>query len=405
MNIWSTCAIAGVLLASSQAAAAGPIACGATYTVQKSDTLFKIAKRAYGDGHKYRFVFEANRNVLPDTDSLEVDIRLVIPCLDGSGTAIRKDALAADAIGGGAEPPAEPSAPGDAPQETIAATPAAVRADGNGLVQAAAGFAAPARTEPVTAAADQDIRLLTGAGFAPYAGADLPGGGIVTALISQALEAAAPDVSHGVSYVDDWTSHIGVLLPIGAFEIGFPWLTPDCGQPAALDAAQRQFCDRFAVSQPIQSIEVGYYTRVDDPLTGQTDIGALSGKRLCLPRGHVSSELARMGLVAPGVTLATDLTARQCFERLAAGEVDAVAMPKPEGDAQMHRSGLDAEIVEVAGLRTTHSLHAIAPKSNPDALADLALIDRGVTMMMRSGQWFAIVSNHLAELSAQTSGF
>ena len=52
-------------------------------TVQKGDTLAKIAQRVLGDGKRWRRILEANRNTsasrLPDPDQLAVGQRLAVP--------------------------------------------------------------------------------------------------------------------------------------------------------------------------------------------------------------------------------------------------------------------------------------------------------------------------------------
>lgn len=39
-----------------------------TYTVQKGDSLSKIAKRIYGDANLWKKIFEANRDQIEDPD-------------------------------------------------------------------------------------------------------------------------------------------------------------------------------------------------------------------------------------------------------------------------------------------------------------------------------------------------
>ena len=51
----------------------------ATHTVQKGESLSKIAKHYYGDMMKYKQIFEANRNQLDDPDQIEVGQVLTIP--------------------------------------------------------------------------------------------------------------------------------------------------------------------------------------------------------------------------------------------------------------------------------------------------------------------------------------
>lgn len=49
------------------------------YTVQKGDTLSKIAKAHYGDAMKYPTIFEANRPMLSDPDKIYPGQTLRIP--------------------------------------------------------------------------------------------------------------------------------------------------------------------------------------------------------------------------------------------------------------------------------------------------------------------------------------
>jgi hypothetical protein len=41
---------------------------GRSYTVQKGDSLSKIAKREYGDAQQWRRIYEANRDLIPNPD-------------------------------------------------------------------------------------------------------------------------------------------------------------------------------------------------------------------------------------------------------------------------------------------------------------------------------------------------
>jgi nucleoid-associated protein YgaU len=43
-------------------------AAGRTYTVQKGDSLSKIAKREYGDAQSWQRIFEANRDTIQNPD-------------------------------------------------------------------------------------------------------------------------------------------------------------------------------------------------------------------------------------------------------------------------------------------------------------------------------------------------
>jgi nucleoid-associated protein YgaU len=50
-----------------------------TYTVEKGDTLSKIAKHFYGNANEYMIIFDANRDQLKDPDKIQIGQVLKIP--------------------------------------------------------------------------------------------------------------------------------------------------------------------------------------------------------------------------------------------------------------------------------------------------------------------------------------
>ena len=50
-----------------------------TITVQPGDSLSKIAKREYGDGNKWRAIFDANRDKIKDPDLIHPGDVLTLP--------------------------------------------------------------------------------------------------------------------------------------------------------------------------------------------------------------------------------------------------------------------------------------------------------------------------------------
>src|SRR5262249_52035977 len=59
------------------APAAPAAAAGGTYTVQKGDTLYKIARERYGDGKQWQRIAAANPGLSPTT--LKVGQKIVVP--------------------------------------------------------------------------------------------------------------------------------------------------------------------------------------------------------------------------------------------------------------------------------------------------------------------------------------
>ena len=52
------------------------------YTIQKGDSLSKIAEKVYGDMHKWKALFEANREVIKDPDLIYPGQQIRVPSLD-----------------------------------------------------------------------------------------------------------------------------------------------------------------------------------------------------------------------------------------------------------------------------------------------------------------------------------
>ena len=50
-----------------------------TYTVQAGDTLGKIAQKVYGDGSRWKEIFEANKETIKNPDLIEVGQEIKIP--------------------------------------------------------------------------------------------------------------------------------------------------------------------------------------------------------------------------------------------------------------------------------------------------------------------------------------
>ena len=64
---------------SSAAATPAAVESARTYTVVEGDSLSKIAKHQYGDGNKWRKIYDANRDVIDNPDLIFPGQQLRIP--------------------------------------------------------------------------------------------------------------------------------------------------------------------------------------------------------------------------------------------------------------------------------------------------------------------------------------
>lgn len=370
-------------------ASAQSISCGGTYVVVPGDTLSEIAARAYTNAG-FQTIFDANRNVLTSPSRLEVGDRLFIPCLDAAGNPLPRGQVAA------LPAPAAPAAPSEAAPAEAAPAEAALRQlvpdPGTGPEFQPAPGAAAISDIP----AGSVVRLYALAQSAPFAGERLPEGGMLTEIIQRALLRAPVPIDYEVTFGDG--SSVGAPSQIAArgADIGFPVLRPDCANPAALGAAERDLCDDYLFSAPVYDFAMGTFVLAAGDFTGASEPAALFGTRLCRPAGASTADLARVGLVAPNINPVEAASTAECFLLLANGDVNVVSVPVTEGLAAIRDLGLGSKVTQAAVASGSSPMHAISPRSNPLAGAYIALVDRGLAEMRGSGEYEAVIDNHLA---------
>ena len=260
----------------------------------------------------------------------------------------------------------------------------------------AAEPAAPVGTAPPVPATGEPVRILSAA-MAPYAGEALPGRGMLAEMATRALGHAAPGRAIRISFVGDRRLHLGVLLPDGAYDIGLPWLKPDCARPGRLSPDLRRRCTEFLWSEPLQEITIGYFAAAGSPLRAAVAPADLAGRRLCRPAGQPRLDLSQNGLVAGRVTVVAGRDLADCLDRLLAGAVDVVTMSVGPVEAEIARRGLADRVEEIPALADRHSLHALAARGSPKGRAALTLIDRGLAILRDTGEWFDVVAKHRSD--------
>ncbi|MGG7566307.1 LysM peptidoglycan-binding domain-containing protein [Rhodovulum sp. DZ06] len=346
------------------------ISCGQTYTVQRGDTLALIAERAYG-ATNFELIYLANTEVIgPNPNLIEVGMPLRIPCIgEAPGAAATAPAAAA------------PGAPGGAPVE--APVEARVRAP-----------------EPVRPGATADVRFIGVDGAAPYSDGALPGGGVFAEMMRLALGASGRPASLEIEYAPDWAAQLTALLPGGGYDVGFPWVRPDCGRPG-LGAESRARCRSFDFSEPFFEVVLSFYTLQNSDYMGADSHDALQGSRICRPDGMFVGDLEAEGLVEPNVSLVAPPTARDCFRALMAGEVNVVSVDSATAEETLAAlPGAARRVRELEGLATLRTLHAVAPRASAQGRRTVERLNQGLQRMRASGEWFSALQKHQAAAAA-----
>lgn len=328
------------------------------YTIEKGDTLSDIARRADLAGG-YQVLYSANRDVLNDPTIIEIGVKLKIPCENGS-LPIDNGVVTITTNNSVSE---------------IKPTPQSSNA-------------APATSTP--------IRYLTGSNYAPFTDENMPEQGMITELVKRGTELGNPDQEYRVTFINDWGSHLTELLPMGAFDAGFPWFLPDCSKVENLSPVNAMRCTEFDASDPLFEALVGYYTLKGSQYEGVTSYEQLFNARVCRPEAWFTFDLEAERLVEPNITRLKPEKQVECWEALLAGEADIVTFDALPAEADIEMLNLQDKVTELSDISGVATMHVFTPKSNPNGKAYLATLNAGLEQMRTNGQWFAIVSKHLA---------
>ena len=347
-------ALAALILALPGVAAAQE-AC-TTYTVRDGDTLGSIAQAAYGS-YDYQMIFNANRDALASNpNNLPPGLQLILPCEDGRLTA-------------------------DSELNAVIATETARQAS------------APSRNQTY----EPPLKFVTANDWAPFTDDKLTGGGIFVRMATTAMQRGGNDRGYEVSYVDDWQSHIDVLLPTGAFDVSIAWESPDCSKLDLLGEYSVRMCTEFDFSLPIYETAYAFNTLIDSKYASARAFGDYAGARICRPEAWPISDLEVQGLVEPLVTYSHPKTTLECAQMLLDGEVDLYVIEAETASSNFEELGATDRVVTNPALATFIKYHFLTSKSNPRGRVYLAMLNRGITEMRESGEWYDIVATGLAE--------
>lgn len=339
----------------SAGAAAAQEAC-TNYTVQDGDTMATIAIAAYGTSN-YQPIFNANRNVITNPNSLAPGLVLALPCEDGS----------------------LPN--GQSAQELIAAEEQRAASVTRSNV-----YAPP-------------IKLVAGNGWAPYTSEALTGGGIMTRLATTSLQRAGNGRDFSVSFVDDWGSHLTTLLPIGAFDVSLAWTIPDCTNRSYEWSDETEArCTQFVATVPVYDVVGGFYTLPESEYANASTYAELEGSTICRMAGWSMVVLEEVGLNRNNTTVIQPTTARECLDAVLTGSADIAAFEIELFAVTMKEMGLtSADIIENPYVSTLSGMSFLAHRSNPFAREYIAMMNKGLNEMRESGEWYAIISDTLRE--------
>ncbi len=348
-------------------AAAAAQSCGTDYIVKEGESLADIAARVYGSSSQWTLIFYANQDRMGANASMLVPgLSIRIPCAGGQQSA---PAAAPDTA-----PPTEPADPD------------------------AADTSSAIELSPVV----KRIEFLTADGYTPFTDRSLPNGGMITHIISAAMDQikqqSQGSFGYNVSWVNDWAAHLNPLLITRAFDAGFPWLKPDCSRPADLSQDARYRCQKFFFSDPLYEVFTALFVKSDSPITFTKD-EEIVGKTLCQPAGYSTYELDKGGrnwVKDNKIVLLRPPAIEECFRLLDSGSVNAVVTADLTGKSAAAALGLGEKVKALSRPVAIGTLHLIVPKTHPHASTMLYYINTAVAKLRESGEYDRIVDRHLS---------
>jgi polar amino acid transport system substrate-binding protein len=332
-----------------------------TYTVKDGDTLGSIAQAAYGT-FDYQNIFNANRDALAaNPNSLPAGLQLILPCEDGRLTP---------------------------DQELSAVIEAETQKQES--------------TKKKSNVYEPPLKFVTSNNWAPFTDETLTGGGIFVRMAATAMQRGGNDRDYVVSYVDDWMSHIDVLLPSGAFDVSIAWESPDCSKLDMLGEFSARMCTEFDFSLPIYETAYSFNTLADSKYANARAFSDYTGAKLCRPEAWPMGDLEVQGLAPPVIEIVQPKNPLDCAEMLLKGEVDIYSIEAETSTTNFTELGGADKVTVNPALTTFITYHFLTSKSNPRGRVYIAMLNRGITEMRESGEWYDIVATGLAEFNKMT---
>ncbi|MBI1385687.1 MAG: transporter substrate-binding domain-containing protein [Rhizobiales bacterium] len=331
--------------------------CGREYVVQEGDSLARIARTVYGQAASWTIIFYANQDRLGAGNSLLVPgLSIRIPCVG---------------------------------QET-------------NLPPAATVEAIPAAPAPITTSSSlRRVEFLTASGYAPFTERALENGGMLTEVVTAAMERlkaeATTPIEYNISWVNDWAAHLNPLLRNRAFDLGFPWFQPPCEQFNQLDEDSQMRCQSFFFSEPLFEPLILLFVRKDSTFEFNSD-GEILGRTLCRPAGYFVFDLNQDGrnwLSENRITLLRPQSVEECFRLLVDGRIDGVALNEFTGRAALASLGLSNQVKAIERPLAISALRVTVPKTHPHARTLLYYVNSALRRLREDGEYDRIIDRHL----------
>jgi polar amino acid transport system substrate-binding protein len=350
MNTIRTLLMTSGLCITGVVASAQSVPCGQDYTIQAGDYLSSIALRAYGDTGNYTLIYSANADVIgSNPGSINVGDRIFIPCLSG---AVSQSTANASVI---REVKTTEQLPG------------------------------PSN--------NQQIRVLSATGWAPFMDEDQAQGGLLTEIINLALENADDQPEYKIDFINDDGAHLNPLIVDHAYDLSIGWSQPNCEDTSRMEDESKFRCNNLNFSDPLYEEVLGYYSLSSDPTF--ENHAELTGKRICRADAFTLAPLEEVDLIEPTISIVRAPDAATCIDFILEGKADVALVAVDVATGRIGVLNVDAQVQLHEELTYVDVLHAVIAKTHPRGDEILTIVNNGLGNIKDSGLWFQTVRRHM----------
>ena len=227
----------------------------------------------------------------------------------------------------------------------------------------------------------QDLRLVSGEDYAPFAGSNLPGGGMLTQIVQAAF--AQQDISTTVTWLPWKRGYLETSQ--GKYPATFPYVrTPEREQ-------------EFLYSAPIFTFNQRLYSRAGE-VYEPDNLPALQGKRFCYPLGWQPPTAIQQMLDSGELTAHNPKTLAACAEFLLLDRDDFFLANAVLANMVLRQMGEQA-----LALRTsessfpTNTLHLLVSRNYPQANSLIERFNQGLASLFESNQYQQLIELYLQQ--------
>ncbi|MDZ7788595.1 MAG: transporter substrate-binding domain-containing protein [Halofilum sp. (in: g-proteobacteria)] len=299
---------------------------------------------------------------------------------DGATTAVRNTASTDDGGAASNEPGA--GDPSDRDGDSAVARAGAGDAPTGGEREPSGDASGAA----ASADAESTLRFVSGPAYAPFAGPDLPGGGMTAEIVDRAAAITGHEVELEFRA---WKAGYRAAAE-KRFDGTFPYVKTDYRR------------GDFAFTRPLYSMAVMIFTRAGSDLEYR-GLNDLRGTAVCKAAGYYRMDVE--DLIAAGFArLVEEDSLAGCFRRLGRGDVDFVTVNRYTGAATIRGLSdyarddfrmLEQPIAQV-------DLHLMIPDAASDTYSLVVAFDNALEKLQDSGELQAIQERHLEAYRART---